>query len=127
MIILVSHLLTFVTLASVNDTKVQYQRDLVEGHPCRNHVLTLGPRSNIQQSTPYLPYCKSSSPSLPWVLSVVNVWIMFYGSHVLLRYSIFATVSPRSVQGILPRTRTALLVLFHSSNCLIAYTVLAQL
>ena len=61
--------------------------------------------------------------------SILNIRIVYFGSGVLIPYSLYENDDGNHIynQDVLPRTGAALTVLFNITNCLIAYTVLAQL
>ena len=67
--------------------------------------------------------------------SILNVRILYFGSGYLIRSSFIEDVvfgqsdlsEDYDPPDYSPRTRTALTAVFQTTNCLIAYTVLAQL
>ena len=59
--------------------------------------------------------------------SALNIWLVNFQNENLISYSFSTDQVMLYNQDVLPRTGTALNYLYNFTNCLIAYTVIAQM
>lgn len=89
-------------------------------------------RTRYPAIDPRLTVIQMSLSVVAMALSILNIWIVYFGSDVLIRYSLFDFIGYEdddqlSTPSVLPQTQTALSVFYNTTSCLIAYIVVTQL